>query len=190
MPFTALPGGSGVGGSYQVGDLWRPDIEATRTKENFDDLNSRVSDVEDALIADGSIQTAEIFMTSGEIFALRTVPKTLVVAPGSGRTIEFLGGLLFIGSGSLAYVESGANLAVRFMNSGGTIVSEDIETTGFIDQTSDLMTQVLPRHGSIAPKTFCENQPLILHNIGPANYTSGNRVLRFKFGYRIWTTQW
>lgn len=190
MAFTPLPGGSGVGGAYTIGDLWRPDIEATIVKDNFDDHEARITDAEDSIVADGIPRAAEVLISSSEIIALNATPKTILAAPGTGKVAEFIGGMLLIGSGTVAYVESGANLAVRYVGSGGVQISEEIETTGFIDQTEDTLAMVLPKHGAIATKAESENQPLVLHNLSAQEYTTGDGILRFKFGYRVWTTQW
>jgi hypothetical protein len=131
-----------------------------------------------------------VSISSSEILALRATPKTLVSAPGSGLVVELVGGVLILDATATAYVESAANLAVRYNNTTGVIVSETIEATGFIDQTTDTMTSIIPKADAIVAKAGCENVPLVLHNTGAGEYTTGTGVLRLKLAYRVWATGW
>lgn len=188
--------GSGPGGAIQIPpDEWSP-AQGEKVRQDLVSLDedridheTRIADLEDVAASDGSPRFTEVFIASGEVIALSATPKVLLSAPGASRVIEFLGGVIFIASGSIPYVESGSNLAIRYVGSGGIQISEDIEATGFIDQSDDVMTMVRPKHGTVATQAQCENQPIVLHNLG-VEYTAGDRHLRCKFGYRIWTTAW
>lgn len=136
------------------------------------------------------IRFTEVSLSSGELLALRATPKTLVAAPGSGLLLEFVGGVLLLDATATAYVESAANLAVRYTNGSGAKVSDDIEATGFIDQTADTMTSMRAKADAIVAKSGSENKALVLHNIGAGEYTTGTGVLRAKVSYRVWTTGW
>lgn len=136
------------------------------------------------------VKTAVVSMSSGELLALRATPKTLVAAPGAGFLLQFLGAVLLLDATATAYVESTANLAVKYTNGSGAKVSEDIEATGFIDQTADTMTTARPKLDAIIAKSGCENQALVLHQIGAAEYTTGTGTIRAKVSYRVWTTGW
>lgn len=133
---------------------------------------------------------AEVALSSAEILALRATPKTLVAAPGTGLLLEFCGGVLILDSTATAYVESSANLAVKYTNGSGAQVSDTIEATGFIDQTADTMTSMRAKQDAIVAKTGCENKALVLHNLGAAEYTTGTGTMRAKVAYRVWTTGW
>ena len=137
-----------------------------------------------------AIRWAEVSISSSEILALRATPKTLVSAPGSGKVLEFVGGVLLLDATATAYVESSANLAVRYTNGSGAKVSNDIEATGFVDQTADTMTSITAKTDAIVAKTGCENQALVLHNIGAGEYTTGTGTVRAKIAYRVWSTGW
>jgi hypothetical protein len=136
------------------------------------------------------LQTIEVALSSADILALRATPKTLVAAPGAGLLLEFCGGVLILDATATAYVESAANLAVKYTDGSGAKVSDDIETTGFIDQTADTMTSMRPKLDAIVAKTGCENKALVLHNLGAGEYTTGTGVIRAKVAYRVWTTGW
>lgn len=136
------------------------------------------------------VRFAEVSISSGELLALRATPKTLVAAPGAGKVLEFCGAVLLLDATATAYVESSANLSVKYTNGSGAKVSDDIEATGFIDQTADTMTTARPKADAIVAKTGCENQALVLHNIGAGEYTTGTGTMRVKVSYRVWTTGW
>lgn len=137
-----------------------------------------------------ALRWAEIAITSPELLALRAAPKTLVSAPGSGKVLQFLEAILLLDATATAYVESAANLAVRYTDGSGAKVSEDIEATGFIDQTADTMTTARPKLDAIVAKSGCENKALVLHNLGAGEYTTGTGVMRVKIAYAIWVTGW
>lgn len=136
------------------------------------------------------VRYAEVAVTSPELLALRATPKTLVSAPGAGKVLEFIGAVLLLDATATAYVESAANLSIRYTGTTGAKVSDDIEATGFIDQTADTMTTARPKADAIVAKTGCENQLLCLHNLGAGEYTTGTGTMRVKVSYRVWTTGW
>lgn len=159
-------------------------------RSNQEDHESRVSDLEDGLVADGATQVAEVAISSSEILALRATPKTLVAAPGAGKKLQFLSIDVYLDATATGYVESSANLGVRYTNGSGVQVSDDIEATGFIDQTTDTATSGRAKADPIVAKSGCENQLLCLHNLGAGEYTTGTGVMRVKVRYAVWTTGW
>ena len=139
---------------------------------------------------DGITQWAEVALTAAEIKALRATPKTLVAAPGSGKVLEFVSAMLLLDYGTTQFAEDGggSNLGVRYTNGSGVQVSEDIEMTGFITQNADYMTATQAKKDPITAKTGCENQALVLHNIGAGEIVTGDSVIRVKVAYRVWST--
>jgi hypothetical protein len=132
----------------------------------------------------------EVTVSSAELLALRATPKTLVPAPGAGKLIEFVSATLLADNGT-AYVVGTNDLAIRYAGAAGDIISQTVDTAGFLDQVVDIMDLVLPiATDSKTPKADCENQPLVLHNTGAGELTTGTGVLRVKISYRIWTTGW
>lgn len=182
MAYSTLPD---VSADQAVRASWGQNV-----KNNQEDHETRVSDLEDALVADGAVQVVEVAISSSEILALRAVPKTLVAAPGAGKIAQFLSILLLLDATATAYVESSANLAVKYDSGSGAKVSDDIEATGFIDQTADTMTQGRAKNDAIVAKTGCENKALVLHNLGAGEYTTGTGTIRAKVRYVVWSTGW
>lgn len=142
-----------------------------------------------AKLAETTIQYAEASLTHAMVVALRATPIQLVAAPGAGKVLEFVSAVLLFDYVA-AYTETADNMAVRYTNGSGVIVSQAIEATGFVDATADTVTNGLPKIDAIVSKTGSENQALVLHNTGDGEYGGGNsaNALRVKVAYRVHTT--
>lgn len=145
-------------------------------------------------LVDGAVQYAEVALTNANIKALRATPITLVAAPGAGKTLEFISIVLYLDyGGTNVFTETADNLAVRYVDGSGGIVSETIEMTGFIDQSADTMTIGVAKNDAIVAKTGCENAALVLHNTGDGEIggNAGNdNLMRAKVSYRVHATGW
>lgn len=77
-------------------------------------------------------------ITSAQLLALNATPQTIVAAPGAGRVLIPAALYLFYDYVAAAYggIATGEDLAVRYTNASGA-VALTVETTGFLDQTSD-----------------------------------------------------
>lgn len=113
-----------------------------------------------------SAKTTLVTLTNAQIKALRATPVTLVAAQGAGTIVRFLGATLKLNGATNALTESTYNLAVRYTNTTGAIVSQTIETTGFIDQTAATVTSALPKIDAIATYAAAGNAALVIHNTG------------------------
>ena len=74
------------------------------------------------------------------------------------------------------------------VNGAGVQVSQTVEMTGFIDQAAHQVTYALPKLDPITARTGCENQPLVLHNLGAGEFTgnaANDATLRVKVAYRV-----
>ena len=133
-----------------------------------------------------TIRYAEVSITPGAIATLQATPFELVAAPGAGKVSEFISAVPILDFTAPAFTEAGDNLVVRYTNGSGLIVSQTIETTGFIDQSADKITNALPKIDAIG---MVVNAALVLHNIGAAEFGgSGGSTLRVKVAYRVHTT--
>ena len=138
-----------------------------------------------------TIQYAETSHTAAQTRALRATPRELVPAPGAGKYIEFLSAQLFLDYSGAAMSEDSDNLAVKFDSGSGEAVSETIETTGFIDQTADTVTNAVNKKDTIVAASASVNKKLVLHNTGSGEFGSAGTptsVLRVKVAYRVHTT--
>ena len=127
--------------------------------------------------------------TSAEVKALRATPAVLVQAPGAGFYLEFCRlDLMLDYGGTNVFTESTYNLAVRYTNGSGAIVSQTIETTGFIDQSADTYTCGLPKIDAIVAAASIANAALVLHNTAGAEIAgnaAGDNVLRLRTFYIV-----
>lgn len=134
--------------------------------------------------ATGQLRVATGVITNAQMLALRAAPKTLVAAPGAGFCLIFEGGYLTFDY-TAAYTESADNMAVRFTDGSGQIVSGTIEATGFVDATADAIQPIVPLSPTTAPSVI--NAALVLHNTGDGEYGGGNaaNAVNFTVYYRI-----
>jgi len=170
-----------------------PTLSATGDDTNID-LNIAPKGTGTVQIAsDGVTRFVQVALTAAEVKALRATPKTLVAAPGAGKVLEFQGAVLLLDYGTTQFAEDGggSNLGIRYTDGSGVKVSEDIEMTGYITQNADYVTFAVPDGGAataIVAKTGCENQALVLHNVGAGEIVTGDSLLRVKVAYRVWST--
>lgn len=133
------------------------------------------------------IKEATVTVTTGEILALFTTPKQLVAAPGLTYYLEFISMTARLEYNSIAYtVGAGDDLSVKFTGAAGAQVSTVLETTGFLDQTSNQVRQVAPVNGNYTP---VENAGIFLHCLN-ANPGAGNSPLKVRVLYRRRSYSW
>ena len=143
-------------------------------------------------LPNNQLRRATVEMTDIEADNIRATPKELIATPGASAMIEFVGAVLALDYGGTAFTESADNLAIRFTNGTGVILSEAIEATGFADATADTVLFVAPLAdgtSSITAATASVNQALVLHNTGDGEWgNSGNSPIQIIIYYRIHTT--
>lgn len=133
------------------------------------------------------ILTNTVTLTNAQIKAMRATPVTLVPAPTNGR-LEFLGATLRLNGATNALTETADNMAIRFTDGSGAIVSQTIEATGFIDQTAATETSALPKIDAIVASSASLKKPLVLHNTGDGEYggnAANDATLTAIVSYRI-----
>jgi len=126
--------------------------------------------------ADGDVVAADVLkvktvtVTNSQIKALAASPKTLVAAPGADKSLEFISAILMLNHGTEVLTESADNMAIRYHDGSGAIVSETIEATGFIDQAADTITNAIPKADAIVAAASAVNKALVLDNAGDGEY--------------------
>jgi hypothetical protein len=137
------------------------------------DLTTMLSQFLTGLPAWSPIKLATVTITNAQALAIRATPITLVAAVAAKRHV-FLAIAIKSDAAAGAYVESTANLAVRYVGASGVLVSEAIEMTGFIDQAAIMHTYGRAKLDPIATVAQSVNVPLVLHNTGAGEWTGGN----------------
>jgi hypothetical protein len=153
-------------------------------------FNSSQFKVNDGVVQmTNTLQFADVTLTSSEIKNARATPLELVAAQGAGNTVMFFGAQLKLNyGGTNAFTETNDNFAVKYTNGSGDAVSQDIETTGFINQTADTLTNALPVNDAIVAASSSENQPLVLHNIGTseiAGNAANDNTIALRIFYQV-----
>lgn len=130
--------------------------------------------------------STEVTVSTAEVLALNATPKTLVAAPGAGKLLVFMGAIIALDYNSAAYagIAAGEDLAIKYTDGSGVIASTTLETTGFLDQTSDQIRTIRPLATDITPVA---NAPLVLHLL-TGEITTGNSPLKLTVFYRIVAT--
>jgi len=118
------------------------------------------------LAASGFLQWADVTITAAEVKALATTPIELVAAPAAGSFHQFIGAVFKLNYGSEVFAEAGDNLGVKYTDASGVQVSSTIETTGWIDQSADTITNAIAAQDAIVAATSAEAQALVLDNLG------------------------
>lgn len=133
------------------------------------------------------LQQVTVTLTASEIKNLAATQKTLVAAPGANKFIEFCSAILELLAGSEGLTEAGDNLAIKYENASGVQVSQTIESTGFIDQTADTITNALPKIDAIVSNTNGVNKALVLDNLGSefAGNASNDAAMEVTVTYRV-----
>lgn len=139
--------------------------------------------------SDSKLLTDTVEISNAELKALRAAPKTLVAAPGADKFIELVSAWIIMDYGSNVLTESTDNLVIQY-NTSGLDASAAIETTGFLDQSADMICYVVGASIAGAAATSFVNKALELFNNGDGEFggNAGNdTTLTVKVSYRIHT---
>lgn len=129
----------------------------------------------------GMLREATVVITTAQMLALNSAPKTLVAAPGAGKTIEFVSMTITKSAGTAYVIDAGDDFSVKYTDGSGAKCAPDIETTGFLDQTT-VQTRMV--NGSIAAYVPVANAPIVLHMLG-SEVTTGVGIVYCRVRYRI-----
>jgi hypothetical protein len=133
------------------------------------------------IVDNPQVHSADVTITSAELLALETTPKTLVAAPGAGKALVFEKAVFFLDYNSAAYagIASGDDLNVRYTDGSG-VIAGTLETTGFLDQTEDAYAVAEP---SLDSGLITANAPLVASLAGAI--ITGDSPLVVRTFYRI-----
>lgn len=150
---------------------------------------SVVGGAPDAVVAN-PIQVATVTLTSAEILALRATPIQIIAAPAAGKTISILKGQLKLVYGGTNAFTNPQDLALKYTDGSGVAVSSTITGTGFIDQTANTYTSLIPAANAIVAATGAEAQAIVIHNTGGSEITgnaAGDNTVVVTVEYQVLT---
>lgn len=138
-------------------------------------------DHDTGIIAIPSVQYVDTVISSAELLALHTTPKTLVSAPGASKALVLDSAVFFLDYNSAAYADiaAGDDLNIRYTDGSGAVAGT-LETTGFLDLSADAYSVVQTPAGSII---LPANAPLVASLAGAI--TTGDSPLAVRVFYRI-----
>jgi hypothetical protein len=125
-------------------------------------------------------RTFSVDLTIAQAKALRATPITLVPAPGAGKVALLVGGVVVYDYAAV-YTETADNLVAKYTNGSGAAASQVIETTGFLDATSDQMRPMLPANDV----AMVGNAAIVLHNNGDGEFGGTGSPMRVKGSYIV-----
>jgi hypothetical protein len=121
-------------------------------------------------------------ITSAQLLALNATPVELIPAPGAGNLIEFMSAAVDKPAGTAyAGIAGGEDLAIKYTNSSGAQVNTSLETTGFLDQTTE---QTRLTRSIVTEYTPVVNAALVLHLL-TGEITTGDSPLYVTVNYRV-----
>lgn len=131
------------------------------------------------------IQTATVTIPAAAVRTLNATPVELIPAPGAGLANVLESAVVFMDYGSAGYdaVGSSDDLTIRYTNASGALIAT-VETTGFLDQTTDQVRYVQPTTAAaIAPVA---NAAIVAHiSTGEIYSAAGDSPIKFKLYYRV-----
>lgn len=121
-------------------------------------------------------------ITNAQMLAIRATPQTLVAAPGAGKAVIVDELFMHLDVTTAGYTETADNLVVEY-SGGGDIVT--IETTGFLDQTTDQDRLIVPTYTALF--TPVANEAIQIKNSGDGELGGGNaaNTLSIRVKYHI-----
>lgn len=132
-----------------------------------------------------SSYTAEVVVqiTSAQILALFATPIEVIPAPGAGKYIEIESVTAWLDYNSAAYagIAAGEDWVLKEENAAGAEITGHLETTGFLDQTSDQVRNV---RGLIVSRTPVANKAIVLHQL-VAEIITGDSPVNLAIVYRV-----
>lgn len=127
-----------------------------------------------------SLFTKQVEISSSEMKANAASPKELIPAPGANHLIEFVSAVLIYDSAATDYtVQADENMAIRYENGSGTIVSETVESDSFIKEAASDGIRIVHPLAAFQDTDVLGaiNKSLVLDNVGSGEWDDGTGTM-------------
>jgi len=132
-------------------------------------------------LEDSPYRSLEVSIPNASVLTLRATPYTLIPAPGAGKIIQVIGGMLSLIYTAPAFTESADNLELRYTDGSGAIIAL-LEMTSWITLTANSFLSIVPLKDVI----LVSNAAVVLFNNGDGEFgNSGGSLLRAKLEYAV-----
>ena len=137
----------------------------------------------------GTLQTANVTLSSAQIKSLSTTPVQLVPAPGDGNTIVVYSLVSSLNFGTAPYTDAGgAVLYLRYdvgPAAAGTAcaVLYNVITASGSETGVDVPNAVI--NPNPAPIAAVQNKPLVLVNAGSNDFAAGDGTVKLTITYQV-----
>jgi predicted RecA/RadA family phage recombinase len=132
-------------------------------------------------VAEGDFRSVDVTITSAQLLALNATARQVVAAPGALKAIVPISVLATKAAGTAyAGIAGGEDLSFKYTNSSGQEVAQ-METTGFLDQTTAQVRYAFPVATNITPVA---NAALVVHMLS-GEITTGDSDLKLRILYRV-----
>jgi len=126
--------------------------------------------------------TIVVEVTSAQLLALFTTPISIIPAPGAGYYAKPKRMVIAHGTGTAyAGIAAGEDLVLKWTDASGAECSPQIETTGFLDQTTAQISEVGELTTVLTPVA---NAAVVLHLL-TGNITTGDYPIQVFVEYDI-----
>lgn len=133
--------------------------------------------------ADGRWRVATV--TNAQVLALNATPIEIIPAPGAGKAILVDLALIRKPAGT-AYggIAAGEDLVLKYTDAAGAELTEQIETTGFLDQATEQLRLARPKFLAQAALAPVANAKVVLHLL-VGEVITGTSALKVRVRYKI-----
>lgn len=136
---------------------------------------------------DAQLKIATVTLSSAEILALYTTPKTLIAAPGAGKIIIPETIILYLDYGTATYTAGGV-VRVSFNGETTQLLGTTTMEANLVEKTADTVVigNFIPISTTPTDITVGINKALEITN-NTANFTTGDSIIKVFIKYRILT---
>lgn len=133
----------------------------------------------------GIIRKVDTLIPTASVLTLNATPITVVPAPAAGTYLEFVGAAVFLDFATVAYgtIAAGEDLVFKYTNAAGAQLSNQLETTGFLDQTADQVRLVRPVTAAVGSDAPVDAAAIVLHLL-VGEVATGDSPLKVRVWYR------